>query len=37
MARVRVNGAWLIENSKIKEGLANAFHSLLSKPRDYET
>ena len=32
--RIRINGVWLSEENGIKEGIVNAFRSLLSNPGD---
>ena len=29
--RIKINGEWLSEEQEIREGIANAFHQLLSE------
>ena len=33
--KIRINGVWLTEENGIKEGIVNAFRSLLSNPGDW--
>ncbi|RVW67635.1 putative ribonuclease H protein [Vitis vinifera] len=33
--RIKINGAWLTEENDIREGIANAFKTLLSNPGDW--
>ena len=30
--KIRINGVWILEENEIKEGVVNAFRSLLSNP-----
>ena len=32
--KIRINGVWLLEENEIKEGIVNAFRSLLFNPGD---
>ena len=31
LERIRINGEWLLEEQEIREGIANAFHNMLSE------
>ena len=33
--KIRINGVWILEENEIKEGVVNAFRSLLSNPGDW--
>ena len=35
MARVKINGTWLIEENEIRDGMVNAFKVLLSTARNW--
>ena len=35
MDKIKINGAWCIEENGIREGIANAFKLLLSSSRDW--
>ena len=36
MAKIRVNGSWLLEKNKIKDGMTNKFHKLLTEKDEKE-
>ena len=35
--KIKVNGVWLTEEKDVREGLANAFHQLLSEDSGWKT
>lgn len=35
MVSIRVNGIWVSKDANIKEGVANAFHGLVTEVRDW--
>ncbi|RVW50996.1 hypothetical protein CK203_107101 [Vitis vinifera] len=37
MVKIKINGAWVVEERKIKEGVVQVFHSLLSKTGEWRS